>query len=366
VRQSVFVRSAAGQALADALVQLGQRLRERAVLYPSTDAQLEVLIDHYDSLSEFFHVPVNRAVGHRLFLKSWQYDLARELGVPTAAHVHFRGGESPDVGQLRFPLIVKPVARVEAEGGSAFRLRIVESPESLLPCVEELARAHPGRLFQLAENIPGDSSTLVTVGSYSDRGGKVLASYTGRKLTQWPPTHGSASVAESVSLPGEVVQYAKALLEHGRIHGITQVEFKRDPRDGLYKLIEINGRAWSWIKLATESGINLPLLQYADLAAPNLLDDFVARRQVNDCFFVQDYHVALNRSVAERSLIRNLSRHKRRVLAMWYPGEWRLWIAHRVITAAKVLRERLRVRRDSGKGEFTGYGADLFKGQAAV
>jgi hypothetical protein len=87
---------------------------------------------------------------------------------------------------------------------------------------------------------------------------------------------------------------------------------------------------------------------------------------VNDCFFPQDYHVALNRSVAERSLIRNLSRHKRRVLAMWYPGEWRLWIAHRVITAAKVLRERLRVRRDSGKGEFTGYGADLFKGQAAV
>ncbi len=342
VERTVFLPDGGEGTLAQALLALGPQLPDRGVLFPSTDEQLEQLMEHYDALTRFYAVPTNPRLGPVLFQKSWQYALAEQLGVPTPPHVHFRGGEVPDFKGLRFPLIIKPVARVAREGAPAFRLRVVEHLEALHRCLEEIGQQHAGRLFQLAENIPGDSSTLVTVGSYSNREGKVLVSYTGRKLTQWPFTHGSASIAESTDLPREVIDYARALLEQAAIHGITQVEFKYDARDRTYRLIEINGRTWSWIKLATESGINLPLIQYADLAWPEALPGLLSSAQRNDCFFVFDYHVALNRNADEKQLLQSLSQSKRRVEAMWYPGEWKLWAAHRVLAAAKVLRERFR------------------------
>ena len=48
-------------------------------------------------------------------------------------------------------------------------------------------------------------------------------------------------------------------------HGISQVEFKRDPRDGRYKLMEINPRLWQWHGLAAACGVDLPRIAYCDL-----------------------------------------------------------------------------------------------------
>jgi predicted ATP-grasp superfamily ATP-dependent carboligase len=38
-----------------------------------------------------------------------------------------------------------------------------------------------------------------------------------------------------------------------------------DPRDGKYKLIEVNPRVWGWHTLAIAAGINLPYLLYQDM-----------------------------------------------------------------------------------------------------
>ena len=48
-------------------------------------------------------------------------------------------------------------------------------------------------------------------------------------------------------------------------HGISQVEFKRDPRDGRFKLMEVNPRLWQWHGLAAACGVDLPLIAYRDL-----------------------------------------------------------------------------------------------------
>jgi len=45
------------------------------------------------------------------------------------------------------------------------------------------------------------------------------------------------------------------------------VEFKRDPRDGKFKLMEINPRLWQWHGLAAACGIDLPRIAYADSSA---------------------------------------------------------------------------------------------------
>ena len=62
----------------------------------------------------------------------------------------------------------------------------------------------------------------------------------------------------------EVVDAGLALLRRLSCNGISQVEFKRDPRDGRFKLMEINPRLWQWHTLARACGVDLPLIAYRD------------------------------------------------------------------------------------------------------
>jgi predicted ATP-grasp superfamily ATP-dependent carboligase len=47
--------------------------------------------------------------------------------------------------------------------------------------------------------------------------------------------------------------------------GISSTEFKRDDRDGQLKLIELNPRFCQQNILATDCGVNFPLIEYLDL-----------------------------------------------------------------------------------------------------
>jgi D-aspartate ligase len=42
--------------------------------------------------------------------------------------------------------------------------------------------------------------------------------------------------------------------------GIAEVEFKYDARDGRYKILDVNARAWTWIALGHVAGVDFPYL----------------------------------------------------------------------------------------------------------
>ena len=63
----------------------------------------------------------------------------------------------------------------------------------------------------------------------------------------------------------DAVDAALRLLGAFDYFGLSQVEFKRDPRDGKFKLMEINPRLWQWHGLAAACGVDLPRIAYADL-----------------------------------------------------------------------------------------------------
>ena len=53
------------------------------------------------------------------------------------------------------------------------------------------------------------------------------------------------------------------------------MEFKRDPRDGRFCLMEVNARHWKWHGLAARCGVNLSYVAYRDAIG----DPYIARRQ---------------------------------------------------------------------------------------
>lgn len=247
----------------DQLAVLGRSLAARGVLYPTHDEAIEAIGPHEARLSEWFDMPWSPWDHLRPYLdKSAQHAAARRIGFPVPATVE--PADEADlagaIAQLRFPVILKP--RVDPAGFKrAFGRQVLEAEDA-----DELRRqwdraaAHAP---QVCEVIPGGDDCLWTLGSYRDAAGRPLASFTGRKLRQWPPGFGTARAAEAWWDPG-LARRCHALLDEMGFHGISQVEVKRDPRDGRDYLIEVNPRSWLWISLATEVGVNIPLAAYLD------------------------------------------------------------------------------------------------------
>ena len=47
-------------------------------------------------------------------------------------------------------------------------------------------------------------------------------------------------------------------------HGVVEIEYKRDPRSGEYKLLDVNARPWGFHAIGRAAGIDFPYLIYAD------------------------------------------------------------------------------------------------------
>jgi predicted ATP-grasp superfamily ATP-dependent carboligase len=60
------------------------------------------------------------------------------------------------------------------------------------------------------------------------------------------------------------------MLQRAGYRGMFSAEFKLDPRDGVFKLIEVNARAWWYVDFAARCGADVCRLAYADALAEPL------------------------------------------------------------------------------------------------
>lgn len=245
------------------LQRLARGLPEPGVLFATHDDALAAIGPREDDLGPGLLRPWSPWPVLRTVLdKAGQHAAARRIGFPVPATLEATGPADADraLRELRLPVIVKP--REDAAGfRRRFRRQVLEAPDAdALREALGLAEAHRP---QVSEVIPGGDDALWTLGSYRDREGRSLAAFTGRKLRQWPPRFGTARAAEARWDP-DLAARCDALLDELGFHGISQVEVKRDARDGRDHLIEVNPRSWLWIGLATDCGVNIPLACYLD------------------------------------------------------------------------------------------------------
>ena len=62
-----------------------------------------------------------------------------------------------------------------------------------------------------------------------------------------------------------IVESGTRLLRDMGYTGVALLQFKRDERDGVFKLLEINPRASSWNLLPYACGVNIPYAAYSDV-----------------------------------------------------------------------------------------------------
>jgi len=258
------------------LEQLGPRLPRRTVLFPTHDQYIWPISKHAQRLERWYRIPFSRwETMQRLHDKREQLETAQHAGVdiPRTVFVDDDDDLARGAEEIGFPAIFKPVESLAFK--TRFRRHVLEigSRDELLRVYDKVRDC--GTLM-LQDIVPGGDEELYTLGSYLDEQSRPLAQFTGHKLRQHPPQFGHVSMAVSLWVP-ELAEAGLRLLHELGYHGVSQVEFKRDPRDGAYRLMEINARHWMWHSLATACGVNLSLAAYRDAIG----EPYMAPRQTD-------------------------------------------------------------------------------------
>jgi D-aspartate ligase len=231
------------------------------VVFPTHDEELNLIAQHLGDLQVLAPFPAWDIL-EQVQSKRAQLDQAVAAGVDVPrTHYPRTGAEARAAAkEIGLPVLVKPehpVGFKQRYRRQAFRCETLGEVEDGYKRAEEF-----GPMVQ--ELIPGGDDTLYTVGSYVAGDGRPLGVFSGRKLRQTPPGIGTCRVGEALWVQ-DVVDAALRLLDALDYFGLSQVEFKRDPRDGKFKLMEINPRLWQWHGLAAACGIDLARIAYADL-----------------------------------------------------------------------------------------------------
>jgi predicted ATP-grasp superfamily ATP-dependent carboligase len=109
-----------------------------------------------------------------------------------------------------------------------------------------------------------------------------------------PPDFGNSTLMTSVPVDetGNASATLKTLLADIGYRGIFSAEFKRDPRDGVFNLIEVNARPWWYVEFAARCGVNVCNLAIRDaLGQPiETISEYAVGRRC--AFPYYDWHAA--------------------------------------------------------------------------
>jgi len=229
-------------------------------LFPTTDELVMLVARHHKSL----------AAHYRPTIPSWDtlqwvcdkrllHQLAETVGISQPWTFFPRNRQELSSLQCGFPVILKPALRVASNRFTKDKAWLATDRDSLLARYDEAASLVGPEMVMVQELIPGWGEAQFSYAALC-KDGRPIASIAARRTRQFPMDFGRFSTyVESVDEP-RVVEPAVRLLTAAGLTGIVEVEFKKDSRDGQYKLLDVNPRVWGWHTLGQRAGVDFPHL----------------------------------------------------------------------------------------------------------
>ena len=239
----------------DALLKVLHREKdnyEKLLVIPTIDYYTELVVNNYD---RFEGLIANKFVSRELFERSNTKDkfaeLCKEYNVPHPRTMTITCEErlaAADKIPFDFPIVLKPDNSNAAEYfKSKFdkkkKVYYVFSKEEYLEIMHSMNTSTFKGNMVAQEYIPGGDDAMCEVCTYSDADGKLRAiSLAQTVLEEYRPDRIGNSAAVITRYDEELYDLVKDFLEGIGYVGFTNIDMKRDPRDGRTVLFEINPR----------------------------------------------------------------------------------------------------------------------------
>jgi D-aspartate ligase len=245
------------------LLEIARRIGGRPILIPTTDHGAIWVAENASALEERYCLPRQDPALIRLLCdKSRMQELAAHHGVPTARAVVPRSKEDVDrfLETAVFPVMAKATDADRfrrSTGGTKF---LLHTPGELSALYAKAAGGEPAFLVQ--EFIPGEDWMF---DGYFDANSECLFGMTAKKIRRFPVDTGVTSLGiclHNQTVHSTTTQFMKAI----RYHGILDIGFRRDLRDGTYKVLDINPRIGCTFRLFTSAnGVDVARALYLNL-----------------------------------------------------------------------------------------------------
>ncbi|MDO8725111.1 MAG: ATP-grasp domain-containing protein [Candidatus Methanoperedens sp.] len=224
------------------------------IIIPVGDKPTEIISKYKDILSEYTSVPVP---DFENFIqardKAQTLKKAINIGIPCPiTYFEEVKGVKEIPTAIKFPLIIKPCSSSGSIG-----ISYVATPKDFMTKYTETKQMFGIPLVQ--EYIPSGGAGYGVSMLFNK--GEPIASFTHKRLREYPISGGPSTLRESVNFH-EIETHAMKILKSLNWHGVAMVEFKIDPRDNTPKLMEINPRFWGSLPLAIHAGVDFPYLLY--------------------------------------------------------------------------------------------------------
>jgi predicted ATP-grasp superfamily ATP-dependent carboligase len=239
-------------------------------LLPTTDSAVELVARHREALAARYTFSTIAWDRLRILLDKGQlYRRARALGLEDwlprfECVLDPGGGRELARDWAVFPCLVKPLEAYKFVARFGARLFVIRDSDELRTGLAAAREA--GIEVMVSEIIPGGDDRLFQYRVYVDRNGEPLAEVCTQKLRQHPPGWGCGRLTRTVPMIEELREPTLALLRSVGFRGFAYGEFKLDPRDHHYKLIEVNVRAGMSQRLLRAAGVNVSVLEVSDCA----------------------------------------------------------------------------------------------------
>lgn len=250
------------------LIELGAHLDHKPVIIPTGDAEVMALSKHKDTLDAFYRIPISPLdiVDLLVNKKRFFQDLSHNNIQSPKSFFPATINEARYLAKhIDYPFIIKAAYSHEFIKRFRKKVFVIHSFPEFEKAAELLQVARLDYFFQ--EIIPGN--TLYLFYTYLNRQSIPLGICGYDKVRQFPDDFGIGTVCRSINRP-EPIDTAVQLLRNIHYHGLAEPEFKLDPRDGVYKIIEINTRSVTQTLLANTCGVHVEYLAYMDMIQENI------------------------------------------------------------------------------------------------
>lgn len=253
--------------LLENLGRVARQIGRRAVLMPTTDEMSVFAAEYAKELEQWFIFPKQDANTVRsLACKRAMYGVAKRQRIATA-QTYFPRSRADVVrfaSRSAFPVMLKGINVMQLWRAIGKRMFVADSAAELVERYDSVPENQRWNLL-LQEYIPGGDDTVWMFNGYFNQSSDCVAGYTGRKLRQCPVNCGVASLGVCESNE-EVAAMSKQLIKSMGYHGAVDIDYKYDPRDGRYKVLDVNPRIGASFRMfVSDNGMDVARAFYLDV-----------------------------------------------------------------------------------------------------
>ena len=235
------------------------------VLFATGDEDMRMIAQNHALFASHLRVATpNWDTVEWMYDKRLTYRRAASLGIDCPWSFQPRDLDEVQRLNCRFPVILKPAYRQGNNGDDEFtqaKAWKADDRDSLLSLYQRVVALIGNDAVIVQEWIPGSGEAQFSYAGLWDRG-EPIASLVARRTRQHPIDFGRSSTFVETIEQDRVEQLAGRFLKSLDYTGVVELEFKHDRRDGQYKLLDVNGRFWTWNGLGALAGVDFPYLAW--------------------------------------------------------------------------------------------------------